>query len=88
MQIALIGWQGGGKSTLFSALTGTEPSVGEQVHPGVAGVPDERLDKLCELLKPEKKSNVIIEYFDAAGHTSGQSKTMEPNVLQTVKNAN
>ncbi len=75
MQIALIGWQGGGKSTLFKALTGTEPSIGEQANLGVASVPDERLDNLHVLYPPAKKIPARVDYIDLAGlaHTDERS---------------
>ena len=63
-----------GKSTLFNALlkkqvasvadypfTTIEPNV------GVVGVPDERLDKLAELIKPDKIVPAAIKFVDIAG---------------------
>ncbi|MFC2170749.1 DUF933 domain-containing protein [Calditrichota bacterium] len=67
MQIALIGWQGSGKSTLFTALTGAETSIGETVHPGVANVPDRRLDELHLIFPPAKKIPARVNYLDIAG---------------------
>ncbi len=75
MQIALIGWQGGGKSTLFTALTGSEPAAGAEAHPGVAEIPDEQLDRLHELYPPAKKIRAKVEYLDVAGLAATQKRS-------------
>ncbi|MBZ0263644.1 50S ribosome-binding GTPase, partial [bacterium] len=67
MQIALVGWQSSGKSTLFTALTGIEPAIGEAAHSGISGVPDGRIDDLHKLYPPAKKIYAKIEYIDLAG---------------------
>lgn len=75
MRIALIGWQGGGKSTLFTALTGAQPSIGEEAHPGTAKVPDTTLDELHTLYPPAKKVNARVDYLDIAGLATAQKKS-------------
>ncbi|MDP8207431.1 MAG: DUF933 domain-containing protein [Candidatus Electryonea clarkiae] len=67
MQIALIGWQGSGKSTLYTALTGMESSIGEQAHSGIAFVPDKRLDALHTFYPSSKKIAARVDYLDIAG---------------------
>jgi GTP-binding protein YchF len=75
MRIALIGWQGGGKSTLFTAVTGSQAAIGEEAHPGTALVPDDVLDRLHELYPPAKKINARVEYLDIAGLAASQKKS-------------
>ena len=41
---------------------------------GVVAVPDERLDKLTEMYKPEKTTHAVIEFVDIAGLVKGASK--------------
>ena len=75
MQIALIGWQSSGKSSLFKAVTGAEPSIGEEAHMGAANVPDDVLDKLHELYPPAKKIKPRVDYLDVVGLSAGQKKS-------------
>jgi len=89
MRIALIGWQGGGKSTLFTACTGTQPSIGEEAHPGTAIVPDDTLDLLHELYPPAKKINARVDYVDIAGLAPSQKKSgFKRSLINHVQGAN
>jgi len=69
MKIGLVGYQGGGKSTLFELLTGNppDPSKGFTGQSGIAVVPDSRIDKLVELFQPKKVSPARIELLDTPG---------------------
>lgn len=68
-----IGLPNSGKSTIFNALTAL--AVPCQPYPfctidpnvGVVPVPDARLFKLADLLKPEKVTETTIEFVDIAG---------------------
>lgn len=89
MRIALIGWQGSGKSTLFTALTGMPPAIGEEAHPGQAVVPDPTLDRLHELYPPAKKVNAKVEYLDIAGLAASQKKAgLKRSLMNHVQAAN
>jgi hypothetical protein len=75
MKIGLVGYQGGGKSTLFELLTGHKPDIAK-AHLGQVGmtiVPDERFDKLVALYKPRKESPAKIDLFDTPGLLKGDS---------------
>lgn len=69
-----------GKSTLFNALTRAGVTASNfpfsTIEPNVAvvPVPDDRLDKLAELVKPEKVTPTALEIVDIAGLVRGASK--------------
>ncbi len=91
MKTGITGLPYSGKTTLFCALTGQEYaklSHGKDIHVGTVKVPDERLDRLFEIFTPKKKVNATMEFFDLAGQSSDHEKGMEPQALQTMKNAN
>jgi len=69
-----------GKSTLFNALT--EAGIAAENFPfctiepnsGIVSIPDTRLDKLAELVAPEKLIPTTVEFTDIAGLVAGASK--------------
>lgn len=76
----IVGLPNVGKSTLFNAITkagalaANYPFATIDPNVGVVEVPDERLDKLTELVQPQKTIPTIFEFTDIAGIVKGASK--------------
>lgn len=80
LKCGIVGLPNVGKSTLFNALT--RAGIAAENYPfctiepnvGVVEVPDPRLERLAEIVKPLKVIPAIVEFVDIAGLVAGASK--------------
>ena len=76
----IVGLPNVGKSTIFNALTAAGAEVANYrfctIDPniGIVPVPDERLERLSQLIHPKKVTPTTLEFFDIAGLVRGASK--------------
>lgn len=80
LNCGIVGLPNVGKSTIFSALTSAPAEAANYpfctIDPniGIVNVPDSRLSRITELVKPKQTIPTAVEFVDIAGLVRGASK--------------
>jgi GTP-binding protein YchF len=79
LKIGIVGLAQVGKTTLFRTLTHAHGtglgSARPEAHVGVVHVPDPRLDRLVEMVHPQRRVYASVEYVDTAGSVIDLART-------------
>lgn len=94
MKFGIIGLPQSGKTTVFNALSGAHASVGDystskEANIAVIKVPDVRVERVAEIIQPQKATHAEIEYIDIAGLTRDASsdRKKEAAYIHSIRQA-
>ena len=82
MRIGIVGRPQVGKTTVFNTLAESNAEIGGytsrgQINLSTANVPDERLERLAEIVGSQKTTPATIDYVDVAGVTKSDVEQAE-----------
>jgi GTP-binding protein YchF len=80
LKLGIVGLPNVGKSSLFNALTAAGaaaenyPFCTVEPNVGMVEVPDARLDRIAEIVKPKKTVPAVVQFVDIAGLVKGAAE--------------
>jgi GTP-binding protein YchF len=80
LNVGIVGLPNVGKSTIFQAITAAPAEAANypfctiEPNVGIVAVPDSRVDKITNYIKPQKVIRAVMEFVDIAGLVKGASK--------------
>src|SRR5918999_928273 len=80
LKLAIVGLPNVGKSTLFNALTAAAapaenyPFCTVDPNVGIVEVPDARLSKLPDIVRPKRTVPAVVQFVDIAGLVKGAAQ--------------
>src|SRR5215468_5587956 len=81
LRAGLIGLPSSGKTTLFELLTSVHEAPRThgkaEANVGISRVPDDRLDQLTALFKPQKRVPATVEFADMAAGRSDAATLLD-----------
>ncbi len=92
MKVALVGFRGSGKTSVFNALTGQSAETGfgkkGAANLGRIQVPDARIDALVKIYSPKKTTYAEIQFVDVAGPEEGDDKSgLDASLVAAIREA-
>jgi ribosome-binding ATPase len=87
MKIALVGFAGSGKTTVFNTMTGLDAPVGfgGEARLGTVRVPDPRIDTLSRIFSPRKTIYAEMTFYDIPGEHGAEKKGLSRRGLQQIR---
>ena len=89
MKVGMVGLPFSGKTMLFEAITGARASAASHdpsAHMATVAVPDERLDKIAESVKPDKITYAHVDFVDVAGVGGEMKREQAVAILSSLRN--
>jgi ribosome-binding ATPase len=95
MKVGIVGFAGGGKTTVFNTLTGLKAEVGgygakEKPNIGIIKVPDVRIEELAKIYNPKRKVYAEMNFVDVAGpqgDRANKSGDLDPKLIAEMREA-
>ncbi|MFA5623844.1 MAG: DUF933 domain-containing protein [Bradymonadales bacterium] len=87
MRVGIIGYEGSGKTTIFSALAGIDPeqAAAQRSYIWEVKVPDERIDKLSAMYSPKKTIYATVQFVDVMAQSAATGKRLSAEVVAKIR---